>query len=801
MSSQRPAQVPQTAIFDEEQQLWEVGEKNEEGKRVGLWTSWRADGSKECEEEWGDGRTHLTYRRFHLDGSIAQSGAKDLGKDVWAGVMRWTRFEGESPENQFFPAKPNPDARVYELVFEDGWVVEEKVFDASGARITQGGAPFPTLPEGVSADAFLTNGDQLWLQQARSIDNVRRRGAYTTWDRNGAVQEKHVYEDGGSEQPLRREKYENGALWSVLERNGADQVQSFYRRARKGEGRGAPVLRSSTFYRGGNDDRETTYYDENGVRLFSIRLEEIEGPARWEERRYEDGKLVFEAIWNKEAPELPPEKVEYYGEGGELLIDYLPQGGGKGQWRLHRGGDVEVLATESEASHNQYGNWATFLPGFAHYDGDREKRDWEVVTEGFLSALEEHRFAERVAGLAIPAALAPVLGRIDWKTTRGSHRGSAIDKLIVLMLGEEVAAAERTRGEIWWLVEEQDCVFAATYAVAETMARLLPIVTDEAPRRRVLKLLAEIVGLPALADEDEDRYAEVIAAVREVTAELEAFVRITDDEDGRAVMALLSLLGAPTALRERLGDTSASVETRSVAACAFASCRERSADQRAEAVGQLRQAFEGEPDPGVKVVLGVLVRLLSGKEAPPAGVNEATLEASIEELLVYYLLRRDQQAKLFTAWRPVIRFLGDDVQSTLMRAVPARVRKQHMGAMLDRLPSRGSLDQAEDLDILFGTLFPEGAEQPLSPLRRRALRVAADLVDEHPGFVNHGEIFHKHSLPWDSFQLRELARTGELEGEAEEEQESDDDESDDEESDDDESDDDESDDDESDDDE
>ncbi|MFY0540549.1 hypothetical protein [Nannocystis pusilla] len=70
------------------------------------------------------------------------------------------------------------------------------------------------------------------------------------------------------------------------------------------------------------------------------------------------------------------------------------------------------------------------------------------------------------------------------------------------------------------------------------------------------------------------------------------------------------------------------------------------------------------------------------------------------------------------------------------------------------------LDQATDLDILFATLFPAGADQELSPLHRKALRIAADLVDEHPGFVNHGEIFRKHALPWDSFRLRELARAG-----------------------------------------
>lgn len=773
MSNARPAQVPENATFDEKEQNWGLGEKDGDDKKTGLWTYWRGDGSKQCEEEWGDGRARLTYRRFHPDGSVAQSGAKDLVKEVWVGPMRWTWFEEESPENQFFPASGTKNARAFELLFEDGWVVAEQLFDGSGARITATGAPFPQVPEGLPDGVLLANGDRLWLAQTRSLDGTRRRGAYTIWDRNGVVHEKHQYADGGGEQPLRREKYDNGALKSVLEHNGADKVQSFYRRRRGAEAGGPPSLKESTIYRGGDDDRETTYYDESGARLFSVRLEEQEGEASFE-RRYYDGKLVFEALWNKEQPKVPPTKVEYYGAGGEVLVDYVSLGGGKGQWRLHQGGAIETLPLEKESELSKYGNWATFLPGFARYDEKWAKPDWESVTESFLSKLDQHRFAERVAALPIPDALAPVLGRVDWDNTRAAYRGPRLDQLIAMMLGADEVDAERAHGAIWGRVEEQDCVYAASYAVAESLARLLPLVSAEAPRRRALKLLAEIVCLAAMPHEDEERYAEVIAAVREVGAELEAFVRKADDDDSRSVMHLLSVLGLPEVLRARMVDAAASVESRSFAACAFATCKGRTDEQRAEAIGELRKAIGGEADVGVKVILGVLVRLMGGGsasdaagDAAGAAAEEQAIDAGIDAQLVHYILRPDAQPELFAAWRPVIRYLGDDIPSTLMRVVPARTRKAHMATMLDRLPSRGSLDQAEDLDILFGTLFPQGAEQPLSPLRRRALRIAADLVDANPGFVNHGEIFRKHSLPWDSFKLRELASAGESEGEVE----------------------------------
>jgi len=746
MPPTRPASVPEASTFDESERLWELGRRDAEDRKIGAWSYWRDDGSKQCDEAWGDGRSRLTYRRFHLDGSVAQSGEKDLARDVWVGTMRWTRLDVDSPEDAFWPVRGTPGARAYEFSLADGWVVGERLFDAAGARITQGGAPFPPLPDGLPEHAFLTHGDRVWLSQTRSFDNTRRRGTYAVWDRNGVLQERQQFDDAGGEKPLRHEKYDNGALRSLVERRGAERVQTFFRRHSGGE----LVLRSSTIYRNGDKDREETLYDVDGVRRFSVRMEEV---AEGHLRRYDDGQLVFEAIWDPAALAVPPQKVEYYGEHGELLVDYRSLGDGKGELRLHTGGALEVLPIDDEAERNKYGHWKNLLPGFAHYEVDRTRRDWQVVTERFREIRDERRFLAFLTAQPVPNALAPILQRIDWTTIRGAHRGPAIDKLLVTLLADDTTAAQRAHDHLWRQIEEQDCVFAATYAVAETLARLLPVLRDEVPRRRALKNLADIVCLPALPHEDEQRFADVLAAAREVLPELARFVRIADDDDGRAVMHLLALLDAPEALRARLADAGASVESRAFAACALGVCRGLSAEQRAAAIHQLRHAFDCEPDPGVKVVLGLLVCSMGSKDAPR--------DPAIDALLVHYILHRAEQQHLFAAWRPVIRFLGDDIPSTLMRAIPTEVRLVHIDAMLDRLPSRGSLDQAAHLDILFATLFPAGAEQELSPLHRKALRSAADLVDQHPGFVNHGEVFAKHALPWDSFELRELARAGE----------------------------------------
>lgn len=97
-----PSNVPATAVIDEDG--WALGEKNAAGQKIDLWRYWRDDdGSLECEEQWGDGLQTLTYQRFHRNGSLAQSGQKDLVRDAWVGTMRWTRLNEPSVEDFYYP--------------------------------------------------------------------------------------------------------------------------------------------------------------------------------------------------------------------------------------------------------------------------------------------------------------------------------------------------------------------------------------------------------------------------------------------------------------------------------------------------------------------------------------------------------------------------------------------------------------------------------------------------------------------------------------------------------------------------
>lgn len=737
-------QVPAAAFWDDD--VWAIGKKDGAGKKIGDWVYFRTDGTKEGEEEWGDAKIHLTYRRFHPEGSLAQSGAKDLKRDVWVGPMVWTRLDAPSVEDRFWPDAAPENARRYEKIWNDrGEVTLDRLFDGAGARITWSGKPFPDeRPSTVDENADLTNGDTRWEAGRTSIDKSKYYGEYRVWDRNGTLLERRVADDDGNVQRI--ETYDDGALWSTKVYADGEMTQSFYRK-RGGE----PVLRSSTLYRNGDKDRTQTLYDTAGAPLYSVRMEQV---SEEHVRRYENGVLVYEAKWSTTGERTPDVK---YWDGDRLMVDYQSHGNGRGTFTLYArdGGAEATLDFDDEKDANRYGNWNPFMRGFARYEADRKKTDVEEIRESFLDAADQARFEKAVSKVEIPAAWR-VIRDVDWKKSASANRRAKLDRLLVVMLGDDPRLADRAAGEILGAVEEQDCLFQSTYDVALTLTKLLPALEKSPPaiRTRAMKTLAEIVRFPAMPHELPKRYREVVTALAKQTKALRAFAREHDDEDGHAVMHVLALLGDSDVMKERLADPKASVGTRTFAATALSVCRSKSDKEakawRAHTVKTLRAAFAREKDVGVRAVFGVLTSLLHG-----AGSGDDAIDA----LLAEYLVAPKRHPELHEAWRPVVSFLGDDIGSTLFRAVPEETRLANIGRVIDGVRSRGALEQAEDLDIVFRTLFSEGADTELTPLHERALLAAADVVDAHAGFVNHAEVFRAHGLPWDSFQLRELVRS------------------------------------------
>lgn len=746
----KPKNIPTNAFYDDGDQAWAVGKKDASGRKIGAWVYWRDDGSKEGDEEWGDGTKHLTYRRFHLDGSVAQSAAKDLTLDRLVGIGVWTRLDKPSIEDRYWPMIAPANARRFEKHFnEQGQSFTEKIFDKDNRRITTEGNPFPERPATVDDEnAYLIDEDNLWMSGKTSADNTQAYGLYRTWDREGILAETRVYDDAGV--CSRIEEYRNGTLWMSKDYNGNELLQSFYRT----NDNGAPVLRSSTLYRNQQKDRRETHYDKAGKPLYSVRMEEVTDEHV---RRYDNDQLVFEAQWNKDSS-TPP--VVKYFDGDRLLIDYQSQSRGTGTFTLFKpDGSVEATLDVTDAKDlSEYGNWDRFMPGFAHYDAKRTETDVQAVRTNFLEVVAEVRFAAAARKVTVPARW-NAINKVEWKKSGSANGRAPIDKWLVMMLGDDPQVAADATSLIWNAIEEQDCLFQATYDVALTLTRLLPALSgNKELHTRAVAELAKIMCLPGMPHEIPKRYAAVIAELRKQAAALAAFVKQHDDDTGRNVMQVLALLQQPDSLRARLVDAKASAATRAFAAAALSAmpcATEKIAKaHRAATVAAIQAAWKSERNVPLRTVLGVLASLLQ----PEQGSGDPV----IDKLLVHYMMQPAKQRELVAVWQPLVRYLGDDIQSTLFRAVPAATRNEHISLVVERLPNRNILEQAEDLDVIFATLFVDGGDgldtNALTPLQRKALHAAADVVAANAGFVNHGEIFRKHDLPWNAFELRELAK-------------------------------------------
>ncbi|MFY0534870.1 hypothetical protein [Nannocystis pusilla] len=154
-------------------------------------------------------------------------------------------------------------------------------------------------------------------------------------------------------------------------------------------------------------------------------------------------------------------------------------------------------------------------------------------------------------------------------------------------------------------------------------------------------------------------------------------------------------------------------------------------------------AFAAESDPMVRFLLAVLLGSRAKQPVPEwiAAIEPYAIDASpIEDS--------------FAALAP---FFEGDVAAVARANLPDEVLARHMDALIEVMREQDPLSQVDTLETLFSVLFPDGEPERLSEVQRRALRACADVVDACPNFVNHSEVFHEFDLPYDSFELRQLA--------------------------------------------
>lgn len=734
MHPQKPAHLPADAFWEDD--VWNSGPKDPSGRRIGTWTSWRASGEVECVEEWGDGTQRLEYRRFHPDGSESQRGAKNLLKDVWTGLMRWTRLDGTSPEDQYWDPDLGEAVRVIEREFDDdGYVMTERCFDAQGRPVGRDGEPLPPRPANVPAEAFYNPDEQGWVLQRSALVTGDLRGERRLWDRNGVLGERSLHEPAGT--PREEDTYRSGQLWmSKRWADDGDMVQSFY----YGD-TDPPAVRSATLYRNEQKDRTETFFDAQGQRLYSVRMEEV-GPHH--ERRYYNDRLVFEAIASDD-PKQPPTKVEYYDMSGALLVSYASTGGGNGVWTLHdaTGAAELTLATDGEHDLNEYEHWDCFLPSFASYEVESTQDDPSSVREAFYDAHEEEVTAAALNRLESSPELVAALGPGSWARVETAFgNGKELPLYVKGVLADDPAIAEYSLERIWPEIEHQGSVYPATYRVATALATMLPLQASRpAVERRVIDLLVAVLQLPYIT-EARKPYEAWMAAMR---PSLARFVALASGEDETLAHAGAFLMAhAGRGQREviewfvRQLQHGARPADRGRAAMGLGMTASKEASR-----GAFAAAFGAESDPMVRFLLAVLLGSRAKQPAPewiaaiePYAIDGSPLEDSFAELAPFF---------------------EGDVATVARANLPAEALARHMDALVEEMREQDPLSQVDTLETLFAVLFPDGEPERLSEVQRRALRACADVVDAFPNFVNHSEVFQEFDLPYDSFELRQLA--------------------------------------------
>lgn len=191
----RPETVPATAIWNDDNDEWEVGERDENGVTVGEWKWWREDGTLCCVTHFEEGSMarNFTFERFHEDGTYAQKGAYVNG--VQHGTFYYQGSENYTSERVLEQA-PAENIFRFEFDWENGSVVGTRQWDADNNELNQKGNPLNMKrPESVDeAAVFNEEHNEYQLEQHNEFGEPI--GTHKYWRANGAIFEELEYKNG-----------------------------------------------------------------------------------------------------------------------------------------------------------------------------------------------------------------------------------------------------------------------------------------------------------------------------------------------------------------------------------------------------------------------------------------------------------------------------------------------------------------------------------------------------------------------------------------------------------------------------
>jgi hypothetical protein len=182
--------------------------------------------------------------------------------------------------------------------------------------------------------------------------------------------------------------------------------------------------------------------------------------------------------------------------------------------------------------------------------------------------------------------------------------------------------------------------------------------------------------------------------------------------------------------------------------CAFYTVRK----QNKKAVDIFSAAFVIEKDVFLRFAMAAHLVLATREEAQDTWLAELVLALA------------DRKEIISEDYYSMTPFISDcDAEEyiliVLQKAGPDTLEK-NIEPLIDALPTVNTLKQTTYLHTIFSVLFQdESALENITPIRKKALLAAAEVVMKDPGFINHKEVFDTFHLPHDAYALKQLAES------------------------------------------
>jgi antitoxin component YwqK of YwqJK toxin-antitoxin module len=325
----RPAGIPDTAYWDQDDNEWVVAQRNGDGEFHGVVTYYRPDGTRCCATQFVDGTAHGPFSRFHENQELSRTGTYVNG--TLHGTNVFTRSTAPTTEN--FPRGLGANIWRCEMDYVNGSVTEGRLYDRAGGRVKEDGDPFPqTRPAGVPSTAHYRkpagHDDYLWVAGAmRDNDDGTgvRVGRWQYWSEDGELVREETYDDNGeltydrpANVPSHAELDTDNETWTVPAPR-VDDVAHGDAYVYSIDG----VLRSSETYRAGQLECVREYLSDGSLGQDSSLVDGGVPRRKWFRRTPDEELDSFPNVTGQHPSAL---EVEYLFDAHGMMTGYTIRG-------------------------------------------------------------------------------------------------------------------------------------------------------------------------------------------------------------------------------------------------------------------------------------------------------------------------------------------------------------------------------------------------------------------------------------------------------------------------------------------